>query len=96
MPLTRFEAEYLVAREGITFMMADEGGNAVHCLVSHKALRDLADRLSLREAGADLFETYRELIEQVASDAYDAEAPLDSAGRVVVPSEAIARVMRSA
>jgi hypothetical protein len=42
------------------------------------------------------FEAYRELIEQVASDAYDAEGPVDDHGRILVTSEALARVTRSA
>jgi hypothetical protein len=39
---------------------------------------------------------YRELIEELASAAYDAEAPFDDHGRVLVTSEAIARITRSA
>ena len=42
------------------------------------------------------FEAYRELIEQVASDAYDAAGPFDDNGRVLVTPEALARVTRSA
>jgi hypothetical protein len=45
---------------------------------------------------ADVFAAYRELIEQLASDAYDAEGPLDDHGRILVTSEALARVTRSA
>ena len=37
------------------------------------------------------FEAYRELIEELASP-YDAEAPRDDHGRVLVTSEAIARI----
>jgi hypothetical protein len=49
-------------------------------------------------SGADekVFETYRELIEQVASDAYDARTSVDDAGLVLVTSEALARVGRRA
>ena len=49
-------------------------------------------------SGSDsaVFETYRELIEDLASEAFDAEGPLDHHGRVLVTSEAIARVTRSA
>jgi hypothetical protein len=43
-----------------------------------------------------VFEAYRELIEQVASDAYDAEGSFDDHGRVLVTPEALARVTRSA
>ena len=43
-----------------------------------------------------VFEAYRELIEEVASAAYDAEAPFDDHGRILVTSEALARITRSA
>ena len=43
-----------------------------------------------------VFEAYRELIEELASAAYDAETPFDELGRVLVTSEAIARITRSA
>jgi hypothetical protein len=52
--------------------------------------------LHLPGTDADVFEAYRELIEQIASDAYDAESPFDDDGRVLVTSEALTRVMRSA
>ena len=64
--------------------------------MSHEALRDHANRLHLPGADAEVFEAYRELIEQLASDAHDAEGPFDDHGRVLITSEAIARVMRSA
>ena len=41
-------------------------------------------------------EPYRDLIEQVASDAFDAEVSVDEAGFVLVTKEALARVGRSA
>jgi hypothetical protein len=47
----------------------------VLCRVTHEALLDHADRVRLNVA--DVFEAYRELIEQVASDAYDAGAKVD-------------------
>ena len=50
----------------------------------------------LNVADDKVFEAYRELIEQVASDAYDAGAKVDDAGCVLVTSEAIDRVSRSA
>ena len=43
-----------------------------------------------------VFEAYRELIEELASEAHDAEGPFDAHGRILVTSEALARVMRSA
>ena len=54
------------------------------------------DRVRLNVADDKVFEAYRELIEQVASDAYDAGAKVDDAGCVLVTSEAIDRVSRSA
>ena len=45
------------------------------CSVSHEALRDHAERAHLSGTDATVFDAYRELIEQVASDAYDAEGP---------------------
>jgi Protein of unknown function (DUF1488) len=95
MPLTRLKEEYL-EQDGVRFLMEDEDGSAVACKVSHETLRDHADRLHLSGRDGVIFETYRELIEQVASDAYDAAGPCDMDGRILVTSEALARVMRSA
>jgi Protein of unknown function (DUF1488) len=95
MPLTRLKDEYL-EHDGVRFLMADENGGTVACKVSHEALRDHANRV--RSSGTDgvVFETYREIIEQIASDAYDAERPFDKDGQILVTSEALARVTRSA
>ena len=68
----------------------------VLCRVSHEALRDLATRVHFEGPDEKVFEAYRELIEQVASDAYDAGTSVDDAGLVLVTSEALARVGRSA
>ena len=95
MPLKRLTDEYL-EQDGVRFLMEDETGSTVACRVSHEALRDHADRLHLPGTDADVFAAYRELIEQIASDAYDAEGPFDDHGRILVTSEALARVMRSA
>jgi len=95
MPLTRLKDEYL-EQDGVRFLMEDESGSTVACRVSHEALRDLADRLHLPGSDAEIYEAYRELIEQIASEAHDAGGPFDDHGRVLVASEAIARVMRSA
>jgi hypothetical protein len=43
-----------------------------------------------------VFAAYRELIEGVASEAFDAEGPFNDHGRILVTSEALARVTRSA
>ena len=63
---------------------------------SHEALRDLADRVHFGGPDEKVFEAYRELVEQVAIDAYDAGTSVDDAGLVLVTSEALARVGRSA
>jgi hypothetical protein len=63
--------------------------------VSHEALQDLANRVHFDGTDEKIFEVYREFIEQVASDAYDAGS-VDDAGLVLVTSEALARVGRSA
>ena len=54
------------------------------CRVTHEALRDHADRVRFNAADDKAFEAYRELIEQVASDAYDAGANVDDAGCALV------------
>ena len=95
MPLTRLNNEYL-EQEGIRFLMADEVGNTVTCRVSHEALRDHAERVHLSGTDSAVFEAYRELIEDLASEAFDAEGPFDQHGRVLITSEAIARITRSA
>lgn len=76
--------------------MADEVGNTVACRVTHEALRDHAERAHLSGSDSAVFETYRELIEDLASEAFDAEGPFDQHGRVLVTSEVLARVTRSA
>ena len=95
MPLTRLKTEFL-EEDGIRFLMADEVGNTVACRVTHDALRDHAERLHLNFSDSKVFEAYREWIEDLASEAFDAEGPFDRHGRVLVTSEAIARVTRSA
>jgi len=95
MPLTRLKNEYLEVK-GVRFLMADEVGNTVACRVTHEALRDHAERVHLSGPDGAVFETYRELIEDLASEAFDAEGRFDRHGRVLVNSEALARVTRSA
>ena len=95
MPLTRLKDEYL-EQDGVRFLMENEAGSTVACRVSHEALREHADRVHFSGTNGAVFEAYRDLIEQVASDAYDAEGPFDDHGRVLVTSEALARVTRSA
>jgi hypothetical protein len=91
MPLTRLKNEYL-EQNGVRLLMEDAEGNTVACRVGHEALRDHAERVHLSGSDAAVFEAYRELIEH----AHDAEGPFDDHGRVLVTSEALARVTRSA
>jgi hypothetical protein len=95
MPLRRLEDLYLL-QDGVRFLMADDEGSTVICRVSHEALRDHADRQHLASTDDAVFEEYRELIEDIASEAFDAGGPLDDQGRILVTSEALARVTRSA
>ena len=95
MALTRLKDEYL-EQDGVRFVMEDETDNTVACRVSHEALRDHAERTHFSGADGAVFEAYRELIEEVASETHDAEGPFDAHGRVLVTSEALARVTRSA
>lgn len=76
--------------------MTEDGIDLVPCRVSHEALQDHAQRVGLATTDGPVFEAYRELIEDVASEAFDAGGPLDEQGRVLVTSEALARVTRSA
>lgn len=94
MPLSRLRDEYLV-QDGVRFLMTEDG-NTVACRVSHEALQDHAERVGLAATDGPVFEAYRELIEDVASEAFDAGGPLDDQGQVLVTSEALARVTRSA
>jgi Protein of unknown function (DUF1488) len=73
MPLTRVRDEYL-EQDGIRFLMEDADGSTVACSVSHEALRDHAERVHLSGSDGAVFEAYRELTEQIASDAYEAGA----------------------
>ena len=93
MPLTRLKEQYL-EEDGVRFLMEDEIGNTVACRVTREALRDHADRVHFSGSHGAVFEAYRELIEDLASEAFDAEGPKH--GRVLVTSEALARVTRSA
>ena len=95
MALTRLKDEYL-EQDGVRFVMEDEAGRTAACKVSHEALRDLAERMHFSGTDGAVFEAYRELIEEVASETHDAEGPFDAHGRVLVTSEALARVTRSA
>ena len=56
----------------------------------------MPDRMHFSGTDGAVFEAYRELIEDVASGAYDAKGPFDDHGRILLTSEALARVTRSA
>jgi hypothetical protein len=97
MPLKRLDDDHRVlSYRGVEFWMVDEAESLVFCRVSHEALQDQAARVHLNGTDNEVFEAYRELIEQVASDAFDAEASADETGCVVVTKEALDRVGRSA
>ena len=64
MPSRRLKEEYL-EQDGVRFLMEDEAGNTVACRVSHEALRNHADRMHFSGTDGAVFETYRELIEEV-------------------------------
>lgn len=96
MPLTRLKDDYLEQENGVRFLMADELGNTVACKVSHEALRTHAEHVHFAGTDSAVFQAYRELVEELASDAFDAEGPFDNHGRVLVTSEALARITRSA
>lgn len=97
MPLKRLDNDHRVStHRGVEFWMVDEAGGLVFCRVSHQALRDHADRIHFDGTDNEVFEAYHELIEQVASDAFDAQCSVDEAGCVIVTSEALDRVGRSA
>src|SRR6478736_4397479 len=76
MPLER-HIDDLTADDGVKFWMSD-GERPVLCRVSSEALRDLANRVHFDGTDEKVFEAYRELIEQVASDAYDAGTSVDA------------------
>ena len=93
MPLTRLKEEYL-EQDGVRFLMEDESGSTVACRVSHQALRDHADRMHFLGNDGAVFEAYRELIESLRVRPTTLKDL--SHGRILVTSEALARVMRSA
>ena len=76
--------------------MVDELGNTVACKVCHEALRVHAEREHFAGTDGAVFQAHRELIEELASGAFDAEGPFDNYGRVLVTSEALTRITRSA
>jgi uncharacterized protein DUF1488 len=93
MPLTRDTEEFFVLPDGVRFRMTD-GSKLVSCRVSHEALQDHASRVNMTGNDAEIFEANRDLIEDVASDLYDAGAPHDDHGRLLVTTSALEAACR--
>ena len=92
MPLKRLKNDHRVTTwRGVEFWMADEEGSLVFCRISHEALRDQAKRTHFEGTDDKVFEVYQDLLEQVASDAFDADA-INEAGCVIVTKGALDRV----
>ena len=66
-----------------------DGERPVLCRVSHEALRDLAERNHFGGTDEKVFEAYRELIEQVASDAYDAGTSITGCAKPAIEQLAV-------
>ena len=92
MALTRYIDDYQLSElEGVRFFMTEDGKTSIPCRVSYEALQDLASHQQFEGRISDLFETYRPLIEGVASDTYDNNGPRDAEGLVLVTSEVLTR-----
>ena len=92
MALTRYiDDHHLSELEGVQFIMTADGKTSIPCRVSYEALQDLASHQHFEGRISDLFETYRPLIERVASDTYDGNGPRDAEGRILVTSEVLKR-----
>jgi hypothetical protein len=68
--------------------MRDEAGSLVFCRISHDALRDHAKLAHFEGPDNKVFEANRELLEQLASDAFDA-GKADEAGCILVTKEVL-------
>jgi hypothetical protein len=88
MPLKRSEDRVLVSMQGVTFLMAD-GDTEVPCQVSEELLRDKFESSGERASEEAAFRRNRELIEQAASDKYDAGklAPHADASVIVMAAD---------
>ncbi len=94
MPLKRLEDDYRVTTwRGVEFWMADEAGSLVFCRISQEALRDQAKRTHFEATDDKVFEVYQDLLEQVASVAFDAGTGVNEAGCVLVTKEALLRLL---
>ena len=95
MPLKRLKNSYRVMTwRGVEFWMADETGSLVFCRVNREALRGQAKRAHFDGTDDKVLEVYQDLLEQVASDAFDANA-CNEAGCVIVTKEALDRMSRA-
>ena len=84
MPLERGKDEVLISIDGVTFLMTD-GGTEVPCRASEELLRDKFGSNGERGGNDAAFRLNRELIEQAASNKYDAgELAPHSDARVIV------------
>jgi hypothetical protein len=74
MPLERYDEAYHPELDGVRFRMADERGNIIVYTVTHEALSDHGARNGMTAANDDVevFLRFRDRIEEVASDKYDA------------------------
>ena len=54
-----------------------------------KPLRKLASLGAAHGTDGDVFEAYRDLVEQLASDAYDADGSFDLYGRILITLDAL-------
>ncbi len=94
MPLKRLKDDYRVTTwRGVEFWMADETGSLVFCRINREALRGQANR-HFEGTYDKVFEIYQDKLEQVASDAFDADA-CNEAGWVIVTKEALDRMSRA-
>jgi len=89
MPLKRLERNHRITTwRGVEFWMADEVGSLVFCRISHDALRDQANRTHFEGTDDKVFEAYQDLLEKVASDAFDA-GDANEAGCVLITKKAL-------
>ena len=81
--------------EGVRFLMTEDGKTSIPCRVSYEALQDLARHQRFEGPLSDLFETYRPLIERVASDTYHSNGLRDAEGLILVTSEVLTRPVKA-
>jgi hypothetical protein len=95
MPLKRLKNDHRVTTwRGVEFWMVDEARSLVFCRISREALRRQAKRAHFDGTDDKVFEVYQDLLEQVSSDAFDADA-CNEAGCVIVTKEALDRMSRA-